>query len=125
MLRSRLTVLALTLILLSAAATLAAAPPAASPDVTVTGEIVDLACYIGMGGKGAMHKPCAAKCAAMGQPVGVLAADGKLYLLVADHIDSSAYEKARKLAGEEVEIKGETAAKDGVNALTVHEVRKK
>ncbi len=115
---------ALALALLPAAGILAAAPPAADTDITVKGEVVDLACYIGHGAKGAMHKECAVKCAAMGQPVGLLSTDGKLFILVADHVDASPYEKARKLAGEQVEIKGEGAEKDGVNALVVHAAKK-
>jgi hypothetical protein len=106
------------------ATALAPALMAASDAVTVKGELVDMACYIGHGASGPEHAKCAAKCALMGQPVGLLATDGKVYLLVADHADGSGYEKARKLAGEKVEIKGEVNSKDGVNALTVNEVKK-
>lgn len=96
---------------------------AAGSDVTLTGEIVDLACYIGHGAAGSQHAGCAAKCAEMGQPIGLKASDGKLYLLVADHADTSGFTKAKTLAGKNVEVKGEAAAKDGVNSLTVHEVK--
>src|SRR2546422_6935915 len=95
-----------------------------SSDVTLRGEIVDLACYIGHGAKGPEHQKCAVKCAEMGQPLGLLSTDGKLYILVADHQDPSAFLKARKLAGEQVEMTGEPAEKDGVAALTVHAVKK-
>jgi hypothetical protein len=97
---------------------------AASSDISVRGEIVDLACYIGHGAKGADHQQCAAKCAEMGQPLGLLASDGKLYILVADHQDSAGFLKARKLAGEQVEMTGTPAEKNGIAALTVHDVRK-
>ena len=130
MLRRPLSVIALALSLLSAdgylrARSLAAPAAPESADVGVSGEVLDMACYIGHGGKGEMHKPCAAKCAKMGQPVGLLSSDGKLYLLVADHADAAPYEKARALAGEQVTIKGEVAEKDGVSALTVRDVKKK
>ena len=125
MLRWRATVLALSLFLAPSAGLLAAGQMAASPGATLSGEVVDLACYISHGGKGETHKSCAVKCAAMGQPVGLLSSDGTLYLLVADHVDSGPYEKARKLAGEQVEMKGEVAAKDGISALTVKDVKKK
>src|SRR5713101_3148187 len=78
-----------------------------SPDITLRGEIVDLACYIGHGAKGPEHQKCAAKCAELGQPLGLLSTDGKLYILVADHQDPSALLRARKLAGEQVEMSGE------------------
>jgi len=104
-----------------------AAAPAFSADagLTVSGEVVDLACYVGHGAKGPDHQKCAQKCAQMGQPMGLLTADGSLYLLVADHSNPSPYSKARGLAGEQVEIKGEVSEKGGMKALTVDEVRKK
>ena len=130
MLRRPLTVIALALSLLSAAGYLrasgqAAGAPPGSSGVALSGEVLDMACYIQSGGKGEMHKACAAKCAKMGQPVGLLSSDGRLYLLVADHVDGGPYERARALAGEQVTIKGEVAEKDGVSALTVHDVRKR
>ncbi len=96
-----------------------------SADVALNGEIVDLACYITQGSLGEMHRPCALKCARMGQPVGLLSADGKVYLLVADHVDTAPYEKARGLAGEAVTIRGEVAEKGGLRVVTVHAARKK
>ena len=95
-----------------------------APDITVKGEILDLACYLGHGAKGPEHQPCALKCAQMGQPLGLLTADGKLYLLAADHQDPSAFKKAKQLAGEQVEMTGSPAERDGITALTVHAVKK-
>ena len=106
-----------------AGASFAADKAAESPDVTLTGEVLDLACYLGHGAKGTEHAGCAVKCAEMGQPIGLSASDGKVYLLLADHADSSAFTKTKALAGKKVEIKGEVAAKDGMNALTVHAVK--
>ena len=97
---------------------------AEAPDITVKGEILDLACYIGHGAKGSGHQQCALKCAQMGQPLGLLTADGKLYLLAADHQDPTAFRKAKQLAGEQVEMTGSPAERDGVTALTVHAVKK-
>ena len=100
-----------------------AADKAASADVTLSGELVDMACYVGHGAHGADHAGCAVKCAEMGQPVGLLGPDGKVYLLVADHADASAFTKAKTMAGKKVEIQGVVASKDGINALTVHSVK--
>jgi hypothetical protein len=118
--------------LIPAALVLALAAGAASAhdhgeaaNLTVTGEILDLACYIAHGGKGAQHAKCALKCAEQGQPLGLLAGDGKVYLLLADHADLTAYNKAKTLAGQQVEIKGEAASRDGLTGLTVLAVRRK
>ncbi|HEV8703177.1 MAG TPA: hypothetical protein VGV60_18050 [Candidatus Polarisedimenticolia bacterium] len=96
----------------------------AAADVTLGGEILDLACYVAHGGRGPDHQKCALKCAEQGQPIGLLGSDGKIYVLFADHADGSAYGKARMLAGSNVEIKGEPASKGGINGLTVHDVKK-
>lgn len=54
--------------------------------VTIKGEIVDLACYLGEGEKGASHKQCALKCAKAGTPIGILdEKSGNAYLLLPGH----------------------------------------
>ena len=64
------------MISLVAAAVCAAAMvlPAFAADVTVKGEVVDIACATskGAGGKGDGHAACAMSCARRGQPVGLL-----------------------------------------------------
>ncbi|MGH9749333.1 MAG: hypothetical protein ACRD6R_05365 [Candidatus Polarisedimenticolia bacterium] len=113
---------------LAAAAALPGAPldadevHAESVFLAVRGEIVDLACYVVHGGKGPQHARCAKKCAEQGQPIGLLTTDGKLYLLFADHVDVAPFGRARGLAGQNAEIKGEAVARDGINGLTVKAV---
>src|ERR1044071_7003150 len=83
--------------------------PARAPaqeDVTVQGEIIDLACYMAKGSKGPSHKACAQMCAKRGVPVGVLTDGGEVFLLLDDHNNPEAYESARKLAGERAEVSG-------------------
>ena len=55
----------------------AIAVPAFSSDVTVTGEVVDLACAMTKSdaGRGDAHAACALSCARRGEPLGVLTAD--------------------------------------------------
>ena len=113
------------LVLLVSAASGVTPAALAADRLSLSGEVVDLACFIAHDGHGAAHKKCAVECARQGQPVGLLADGGTVYLLVADHNDPAPYQKARALAGEQVTIKGETAAKGGMNSLTVLEVTKK
>ena len=98
---------------------------AKAPEKTsaVSGEILDLSCYMGHGGMGEGHAGCAAKCLKGGQPMGLLGSDGAVYLLFADHGDASAYEKAKDLAGKKVEITGDVATKNGLKGITVHGVK--
>jgi hypothetical protein len=119
--RSRL---AAFLILVSASLVWGAGKPEDSSEITLRGEIVDLACYIGHGAKGPDHQKCAEKCAEMGQPLGLLTSDGKLYVLLADHQNRSGFLDAKKLAGEQVELTGEPSERNGVAGFTVHAAKK-
>ena len=60
----------------------------------ITGEILDLSCYLGHGGMGEGHAGCAAKCVKGGAPMGLLGADGVVYVLYADHGDAAPYVQA-------------------------------
>ena len=54
-------------------------------DVTLTGEVLDMACYVDHGAAGEKHADCAKKCIASGLPVGIKANDSKTYLVIGDH----------------------------------------
>jgi hypothetical protein len=92
-------------------------------EVTVQGEVLDMSCYIAHDGKGPDHAACAAKCMKDGQPVGLLGKDGTVYLLFADHGDTSAYVKAKGLVAKNVEIAGAPADKGGIKGITVKTVK--
>jgi hypothetical protein len=92
--------------------------------VTMKGEVLDLACYIGHGAKGLKHQQCALTCLKSGQPMGLLTADGKVYLLLADHQDNKAFEETKNYAALQVEITGPSYSRDGINAITVESVKK-
>ena len=92
---------------------------------TVTGEILDMKCYMTSGAHGEKHKDCAAMCIKGGAPMGILADDGKVYLLIEGKNDSGAFEEAKKHAGETVTITGTLSEKNGVQALIVTEVKPK
>jgi hypothetical protein len=50
----------------------------------VTGEIVDVSCYLQLGKRGPAHVECGTKCIKNGQPIGIVDDDGKLYILFAE-----------------------------------------
>ena len=97
--------------------------PAAAAATSWKGEIVDIACYVPHGAKGAGHADCAKKCAKMGQPLGLLTGDGDLLLLMANHDDTKPYESVKEMAGSNVEITGTSAERDGVTTVTVTGVK--
>jgi hypothetical protein len=56
--------------------------PLEGKTVDVKGEIIDLSCYLQVGKHGDKHRECGQKCIANGQPVGLLAEDGTVYMLI-------------------------------------------
>ena len=91
---------------------------------TVTGEILDMKCYMTSGEHGDSHKDCAQMCLKGGSPMGILAEDSKVYLLV-EGKNSAPYEEARKHGGETMMVTGTLSEKNGVQALIVTEVKAK
>ena len=56
--------------------------PLEGKHTTVVGEIIDLSCYLQVGKHGDKHRDCGQKCVRNGQPVGLLAHDGTVYMLI-------------------------------------------
>ena len=94
--------------------------------VTVTGEVIDLSCYLQLGKHGEKHKACGTKCLQSGQPIGLLTKDGDIYMLMAEEHDprrDGQTEDFRKAAIESfakiIEVTGTETAHNGFRALYV------
>jgi hypothetical protein len=96
--------------------------PDAAASKEVTGEVVDMMCYVDHGGKGEKHAACAAKCIKSGGPVGI-ASEGKTYLIVGDHKPMN--DQLAEYAGKTITVKGKMAEKDGINMIENAEIVKK
>src|SRR5215472_14162392 len=81
---------------------------------TITGEVVDLMCYLDHGAKGEKHKGCAEKCIASGGPVGILSGD-QVYLIVGEHQPMNK-ELASK-AAQTVTVKGKVVERSGMKLI--------
>ena len=53
-----------------------------SNEMTLTGTVIDLNCYVAGGAMGANHKGCAEACAKAGVQLGILSSDGTIYVPV-------------------------------------------
>jgi hypothetical protein len=84
-------------------------------EATVTGEVIDMSCYLDHGATGEKHAACAKKCIASGLPVGIKANDGKTYLIIGDHkpLNSELADGAAKT----VTVKGKLASRDGISMI--------
>lgn len=90
-------------------------------DDKLTGEVVDITCYMDHQSKGEKHSACAQKCIQSGLPVG-LVAGGKLYaVILSTHESPNA--KLAPYAGKLVTMTGKVLQKDGMRAIDMEEVR--
>lgn len=88
----------------------------AAKSATLTGEVIDLYCYMDKKAMGADHAKCAASCISKGLPVGLLTADGTIYL-----ITGKAHEPANaavaEFAGKQATITGKVMEQGAVKAI--------
>ena len=98
--------------------------------VQVTGEIIDTWCYFSgvMGGpeavRGSAHHTCALWCSAGGIPVGLLADDGTVYMVlkIGEDDGSASGDTQLRLASHQITADGVLYQRDGLNYLIVSEV---
>ena len=89
----------------------------------VTGEIVDMMCYIDHNAVGEKHgQSCGAKCVKNGGPVGILSGD-KAYLVVGEHKPMN--DQLAEYCGKTITLKGKMAERGGIAMLENAEIVKK
>ncbi|QIE56938.1 hypothetical protein G5B40_16725 [Pikeienuella piscinae] len=114
------------------AAALAAgwAGAAAAEKITVTGEAMDTWCYFSgvMGAAeatlGTAHHTCAVWCAAGGIPVGLLAEDGTVYMIlkIEDSDKTNGGDRLVTTASRQLTATGEHYRRDGIDYIVIGEV---
>jgi hypothetical protein len=86
---------------------------------TITGEVVDTGCYLGHAARGEKHIGCATKCVNNGMPMGLLTADGRLYLLTLNHDDADPYNQLKGMLGKNAAVTGVVMQRAGMKAIDV------
>ena len=95
----------------------------AAAEKTVTGEVVDMMCYVDHNAVGEKHgQSCGAKCIKSGGPVGVVE-NGKAYLVVGEHKPMN--DQLAEYCGKTVTLKGKIAERGGIAMLENAEIVKK
>jgi hypothetical protein len=95
----------------------------AGAEKTVTGEIVDMMCYVDHNAVGETHgQSCGAKCIKGGGPVGIVS-DGKAYLVVGEHKPMN--DQLADYCGKTITLKGKAADRGGIAMLENAEIVKK
>src|SRR5438067_9427881 len=89
----------------------------------VTGEVVDMMCYVDHNAVGEKHgQSCGAKCIKSGGPVGIVS-DGKAYLVVGEHKPIN--DQLAEYCGKRIMVKVKLAERGGVAMIENAEVVKK
>ena len=89
---------------------------------TVTGEVVDMMCYVDHNAVGEKHgQSCGAKCIKSGGPVGIVE-NGKAYLVVGEHKPMN--DQLAEYCGKTVTLKGKIAERGGIAMLENAEIVK-
>jgi hypothetical protein len=101
----------------------ALAVPLFAADMTIKGELVDIACATTKkeAGKGAAHATCAMVCAKKGQPIGVMTADA-IYTVSGDYAANS-NAKLLDFVAKNVIVTGAISEKDGVKSINVKSIK--
>lgn len=89
----------------------------------VTGEVVDMMCYVDHNAVGEKHgQSCGAKCVKNGGPVGIVS-DGKAYLVVGEHKPMN--DQLAEYCGKTITLKGKMADRGGIAMIENAEIVKK
>ena len=99
------------------------AMPVRAADMTIKGEVVDVACSIAKkdAGKGPAHAACAMVCAKKGQPIGILTADA-VYTVTGDY-SANSNAKLLDFVAKNVIVTGEVTDKDGQKTINVKSIK--
>jgi hypothetical protein len=81
----------------------------------ISGEVIDMACYVDHNATGEKHTDCAKKCITSGLPVGLKADDGKTYLLIGEHKPLNS--ELAQYAAKKITVEGKVTSRDGVNMI--------
>jgi hypothetical protein len=89
----------------------------------VTGEVVDMMCYVDHNAVGEKHgQSCGAKCIRSGGPVGIVSQD-KAYLVVGEHKPIN--DQLAEYCGKSITVKGKLAERGGIAMIENAEIVKK
>ena len=91
--------------------------------VTVKGEAVDLWCYMEGGDRGPAKKECATACARAGNPIGILDANGTIYLASGLEDHQPGRDLLLQKMSEQVTVTGTLVAKGGMKMLFIKSVK--
>jgi hypothetical protein len=87
--------------------------------VTITGNVVDLSCYMSPGEHGASHAACAKACLLKGQPFGIQTSDGNIVTILGNGPGASYADKLAPYVEQKVTVSGTEFTSHGVTGIQI------
>jgi len=100
--------------------------------ITISGEVIDIFCYLDRGFTGEVHRWCALSCIKGGMPMGLLDLDGNIWLICMDHgyaMDRhlSTYEKpyrdCENWSAQMVQVSGYLIERKGMKGIEIRSAK--
>ena len=96
--------------------------PAAGDEMTITGQVIDVNCFTGMGASGPTHKQCATACAKSGVALAILSTDGTIYMPVSAKPGDPQNSKLMDFAEGKVKVTGTHKYVSGLHTIQIKTV---
>lgn len=90
--------------------------------VTITGQVVDTACFVGHGTSGPKHAKCAETCARAGNPLAIYDEAGKQLYLPVSMNHKNPNEKLMPFIEKKVKVTGNILEKAGIKGIAIEKV---
>lgn len=91
----------------------------ASDEKTISGQVIDVNCYVAMGASGAGHKACAEGCAKAGVQLAILGTDGNVYAAISSKPMDAQNAKLLPFAEGKVKVTGTHRFKNGLHTIEI------
>jgi hypothetical protein len=88
-------------------------------EASITGQVVDVNCFVSMGASGASHKACAQACAKAGVALAILGSDGTLYMPVSSKPADPQNARLEPFAEAKVKVTGTHRMASGMHTIEI------
>ena len=88
---------------------------------TLTGEVIDVACYLGHGATGAKHADCGSKCVLGGLPVAIKLGNTIYFAVSKEH--QAMNKDLGPLVGHQVQVTGDVSERDEEHLIAISQVK--
>lgn len=93
--------------------------PAPGNEMTLTGQVIDMNCYMTMGASGAGHKECATGCAKAGVTLAILGSDGTVYMPVSSKPGDPQNKRLEPFVEGKVKVTGTHRMNSGMHTIEI------